>query len=439
MYPALRVLPAVAATIVLSSPAWCGDARSIALGGSAIANAEGAHGALENPASMMQMKRAGQSIHFRAGFSADFRDTGDTINTLSDDANRNLVSDIDTQVDELSAREIQCDPITGSADDICVDNTQALSDLSTRLLNVVNSVDEESFDAQISTDLGMAFTQTTYPIAVNLRVMATGSATPNIADTDKDYVAELANLLDNDSLTLGEINNSTYLEANALGVPLGIQQPEDVLQSEGYGSALVRAQLAIGFAKTLTLGGYDIDAGITPKFSKLTAYLLNLDVVEELDDTSDTILNRFEDSETSDSSFTFDVGVSFDVPRYPLRLATIIKNVIPETTRTGTGFEFKTTPQLIVGAVFQTRLLSITGDVALNKAKQDNFESRKISLGAEIGFKKLALRGGISHDAARRNDKSALTAGFGLGPLQLGARLSELNAIEGSLQLSYSF
>lgn len=439
MYKALRLLPAFAATIALSTPVWSGDARSIALGGSAIANGQGTHGALENPASMMAMKRAGQRIHFRIGFSADIRDTGDVVDTLTDDANSDLLSDIETQVEELSTREVQCDPISGNAEDICVNDTQTLSDLAARLLSVVNTVDDESLDVQASADLGMAFTQAGYPIAVNLRIMATGSGSPNIVETDKDYVSELANLLDDDTLTLDEIRNSTYIEADALGIPLGVQLPEDVLQSEGSGSSLVRTQLGIGFAKTVTLGGVVIDAGITPKFSRLNAYSLDVSVVDELDNTADSLQTRFEDSEVSESSFTFDVGASMALSSFPVRIATVIRNVIPESIQTLNGFEFETTPQLIVGAVLKTDLLSITGDIALNKAKQDNFESQKISVGLELGFKKLALRGGVSHDAARSEDTTAFTVGFGLGPLQVGARLSELTALEASMQMSYSF
>lgn len=439
MYTALRFLPAFAATIALSSPVWAGDARSIALGGSAIANGQGAHGAFENPASMMGMNRAGQRIHFRIGFAADIRDSGEVIDTLTDDANNDLISDIETQVEELSTREIQCDPIFGDGEDVCVDNTQSLSDLSARLLDVANSVDDESLEIQASADLGMAFTQMSYPVAVNLRIMATGSGTPDIAESDKDYVSELATLLDGNTLTLDEISNSTYLEANALGIPLGVQQPEDVLQSSGQGNTLLRTQLGISLATTFNVGGLAIDAGITPKFSSLVAYSLDANVVDELDDDAEPIQDRFEDSEVTESSFTFDIGASIALSSFPVRIATVIRNVIPESIETMNGFEFETTPQLIVGAVFNTSLLSITGDIALNKAKQDNFESQKIAVGVEFGYKKLALRSGISHDTARDNDTTALTLGLGLGPLQLGARLSELESIEGSAQLSYSF
>ena len=439
MYTALRLLTAFVATAAITNPVWAGDARSIALGGSAIANAQGAHGALENPASMMEMKRAGQRTHFRFGVSAEIRDTGSAIDTLTDDGNDSLLSDIETQVEALSNQTLQCDPIAGNAADVCVDGTQTLSDLSSRLLDIVNKIDDQTIDLQAGADFGMAFTQTGYPVAVSLRAIATGSGTPNIVETDKDYISELAELLDGDTLTLDEARNSTYLQADAFGNPLGVVLPEDILESDGTGSSLLRTQVGIGLATTLEVGEFKIDAGITPKFSSLTAYSLNVNVVDELDNNTESIGDRFEDSEVSESSFTFDVGASMALSGVPVRIATVLRNVIPESIETLNGFEFETTPQLIVGAVFKTQLVSITGDIALNKAKQDNFESQKLAIGVEFEFKKLALRGGISNDSARKDDATSLALGFGLGPLQLGARLTGSNAMESSAQLSYSF
>jgi len=208
MYTTLILLPLVAATIVLSGPAWSSDARSIALGGSAIANGKGAHGALENPASMMEMKRAGQRTHFRFGASAEFRNSGDLVDVLSEDINNGLINDIQDEGDELTTRDVQCDPIFGNANDVCIDNTQSLSDLAERLFNVANDIRDESLDIKAAADLGIAFTQTNYPVAVNLRVLATGSGFATIVDSDLDYINELSTALDGNSLTLEEVQNS---------------------------------------------------------------------------------------------------------------------------------------------------------------------------------------------------------------------------------------
>lgn len=436
-------LTAAALTVAtFANPSWASDARALALGGSAIAHGQGAHGAFENPASMMSMKRAGQKVHFRFGVSAEIRDTGSAIDTLTDEANENLISDIETEIDVLSAKTIDCDPVQGNPDDVCVDGTQPLADLSTRLLNILDLVDGESIDTQGNFDLGMAFTKAPVPVAVNLHVSATAAGKPTITEGDRAYIQEFEDLLDNDNLTLSEAQTSTFLAVDDLGIPLvvlGVQQPEDILTSEAQGSALLRTQLGIGFATTLSVGGLIIDAGITPKFSSLKAYSTSLEVRDEFNDNVLSVSDRFEDSEVSESSFTFDVGGSMQLKKVPLRVAAVLRNMVPESIKTDEGFEFETTPQLIVGALLHRGPLSITADLALNEAKVDNFSTQKIAVGVEFATKLLAIRGGLSHDAARTTDTTALSLGFGLGPLQIGGRLAGTESLEAGAQLSYSF
>ena len=252
-----RIFQLAAAAITMATaatPAWSSDARAIALGGSTVAHGQGAHGAFENPASMMAMKRAGQKVHFRFGMSVEVRDTGSSIDTLTDDANDNLISDIETEIDLLSAKPVTCDPIFGSADDVCVDGTQSLSDLSTRVLSIMDQVNGETIDTQGNVDLGMAFTKAPVPIAFNVHLSATAAAQPTISEGDRAYIQEFETLLDDDTITLGEAQSSSYLTVDEFGIPLDVQQPEDVLTSEAEGSSLLRTQLGVSFASTLTVG-----------------------------------------------------------------------------------------------------------------------------------------------------------------------------------------
>lgn len=426
-------------SMALTAPAWSGDARSIALGGSVIANGYGVHGAVENPAALMAMKQRKENFHFRIGMALEIRDSGDAIDTLTDDANEGLIDDIGNEVEALGTREVQCDPLFGSPDDVCVDGTTSVADLSVRLLDVLNIVDEETIDAQATLDIGAAFTRLDYPVAVNVRISGTAAGTPDIVDSDTDYVSEFAELLGDDVLTLAEARESPYLEATALGAALEVQQPEDVLASEAQGSALIRTQLGISFAGAFNVGNFVVDAGITPKFSSLRAYDVSLQVREEFDDASRSITDRFDDSEASESSFTFDAGASMALKAYPVRVAAVLRNVVPESINTNNDFEFETTPQLIIGALYQKGRLSVTGDLALNEAKIDNFETQKMGVGVEFGTTKLAIRGGLSIDNSRDSDATSLSLGVGLWALQLGARLTSLQSLEAGAQIAYSF
>ena len=426
-------------SMTLTAPAWSGDARSIALGGSVIANGYGVHGAVQNPASLMAMKQRKEKFHFNVGTAFEIRDTGDAIDTLTDDANEGLIDDIGDEVEALSTRVVQCDPLLGNRDDICVDGTAGVADLSARLLDILDTVDDETIDAQASLDIGGAFTQLTYPVAVNLHVSGTVAGTPAISEGDRTYISDFESLLGDDVLTLGEAQDSPYLEANALGAELEVQQPEDVLTSEAQGSALIRTQLGISFAGAFNVGEFVVDAGVTPKFSSLSAYDVAIQVRDEFDDASDSIQDRFDDSEVTESSFTFDAGASMALKAYPVRVAAVLRNIIPESINTNNDFEFETTPQLIIGALYQKGKLSINTDLALNEAKVDNFETQKMGVGAEYGTAKLAIRGGLSIDNSRDSDATSLSLGVGLGALQLGARLTSLESLEAGAQIAYSF
>lgn len=432
---------ALVVSSALCSPAWSADARSLALGGSAIANGKGVHGAMENPASMMAMQRDGYRTHFRLGASAQFRDANNAIDVVSDNANQNLLSDIEAQIDELGNRQILCDPVSGAGEDICLSDTQDISDTASRLLSVINSIDDENVQAQGAADFGLAFTGGKTPLALNLKFQATAGGGADVNDTDRLYIEEFANLLDNNTLTLDELRSSAFLEANEFGIPLGIAQPEEVLTSQGSAGVLLRSQLAISLAATYPIKGKLVDFGITPKFSTLTASNLFIDVVDELNDNTDSLNDQLNDTEVEESTFTFDVGASLalDNFQHPVRVAVVLRNAMEESIQTRDGFSFETTPQLIIGGALTMDRFTITGDLALNEAKVDNFESQKMAVGVEIGSDKFSLRGGISHDASRGDDSTALSIGVGLGPLQIGTRLTSSKARDGSVQLSYSF
>ncbi|MFK7995605.1 MAG: conjugal transfer protein TraF [Granulosicoccus sp.] len=418
------------------------DARSIALGGAVIANGKGVHGAMANPASMMAMQRREETVHFRFGFNAEFRDSGDTIDTLTDSENEDLISDIEREIDILSSSPITCIPIGPSQSagtDPCVSGTQPLSDLAGRLLDIMDLVDEESIEGFGAADFGMAFTQAKVPFAINLRVSAAGSGSPDIADGDRSYISEFNTLLDGDSVTLDELNSSQFLTFNEIGLPLSVVQPEDVLETSGSGGALLRSQLSVSLARTVKVGGHNVDIGVTPKISSLLARNLDINVRDEFLEDETSASDRFEDSEVTETSFTADVGGYMMLPNVPIQVAAVVRNLVPESIKTTTGFEFETTPQLILGAAFHRGMFSVTGDLALNEAKQDNFETQKIGVGVEFGTRLLAIRGGISHDAARPTESTSLSLGFGLGALDIGGRLTGTDALEFGAQIAFSF
>jgi len=444
----IQNLSVLATTLLfVAAPASAIDARSIGLGGSVVANGAGVHGTLENPSTMMRLQRDGQRIHLRAGASLDVRDSGKLYEELSKEENDNLADSIEDGIDALSGQAVSADCAillatgqvnSSNEDTVCVQNTGTLGADASQVLDLLNVVDGKDASVRVAGDFGFALTSTKVPFAIHLHVSAAAYGKPEVADEDRSYVGTFADVLEDNQVLVGEVDEDVI---NVVGEALSVQQPEDALQSEVIASALVRQQLGLSFATTLPIAAVNVDLGVTPKFSKLRAGNLDNTIADTFDETAEGLQDQFENSEVEESSFTMDLGASASVAvlPVPLRVAAVLRNVIPESIETENGFEFETTPQLIVGGVFDLGIVSVNTDLALNSAKIDNFETQPMSLGVEFGTRLFAIRGGVSVDAARDDDATALSVGFGLGPLQVGARVAGLEAAQASMQLSFSF
>ncbi len=423
--------------IVIAPPGHARDARSISLGGSAIAAGAGVHGIFENPSTLKRLQRDGQRIHLHLGASVDIRDNGDMAETLIDE--KDLAIDIEREIDQISGQTVTCNPFDTNLNETCLTDTQELGSLSSRVLTVFDKIDGESIDGQASGDLGLAITHTTFPFAIHLRTVVTGAGEPTVADSDRENVQQFVDALSDGDLTEHDIVDSFTLDIDLSNQTLTVAQPEDVLTSSIATSVLLRNQIGFSLAHSLGIGGFDVDLGVTPKFSTLRVANIDTLIRDTFDETAESLTDQFENSEVEESSFTMDLGATTSVANTPLRIAAVIRNLIPESIQTETGFKFETTPQLIIGGAFDLAIVQITADLALNSAKVDNFETQPLSIGVEFGRSLLSLRGGISHDIARETDQTALSLGFGLGPLQVGGRVASLTAAQFGAQLSFSF
>ena len=291
----------------------------------------------------------------------------------------------------------------------------------------------------------MGITSTPTPFAVHLHLAATGAGRTTVAAGDLDYVGSFESLLSDNDVTVGDIDDSPYLdvapvdETDPVPPTLSVVRPEETLASEVRGSVLARMQLGLSLARSLTIGRQAVDIGVTPKLSVLRASSIDTSIADQFDDASDSFADQFEDSEASETSLTVDVGASTDIEGTGLRVAGVMRNLIPESIETDAGFEFKTTPQLILGGAYSLGRYSFNADLAVNSAKVDNLETQALAVGVEYATPLFQLRGGIAHDAGRDEDATALSLGFGFGPLQLGARVAGQDAAQAGMQLAFQF
>ena len=440
-YPSRPLAAAVATALCLgmAGAAQASDARSVALGGSIIADGRGVPGALANPASLMDMQRRGQRVHVGIGLNADIRDEGGLIELASD--NEDLADDTDEAIEAIDLRQVSCIEQGANAGTVCLDGLGELGSLTARALDLLNDVDGEPIAGQVGLDTGLAFTARNTPFAVHLQTRFTGRGRALVSDGDRAYLAEFAETLADGELTVGEIEDSSQFAIDPNAQTLQVNQPDEELDSDVEFGGVGRVTLGVSLATSFTVAGFGVDLGVTPKLSALVAQGIVSNIGEELDDDVAGFEDQLEASEVEDTSFTVDIGAATVLSILPIRLAAVLRNAIGESIETEEGFEFETTPQLVVGGIFDLPgPINLNADIALNEADVDSLPTQPLALGAEFAIGPIAaLRAGINHDAARREDATALSLGLGLGPFAIGARAASLDSTEIGAQLSFSF
>jgi len=420
--------------IAIASPALAFDARSIALGGSVIANGHGMHGVIENPATLVRLQREQQGTYILLNASGDIRDPIDLISLAND--NKDLPRDIENEIDRVSGQTIICGVLPQN-DDVCLTGTALLGSQASQVIRVFDAVDGQPISARGTANVGFAYTDSKIPFGVFLGNTLTATGFTSISNLDRVYTESLANALSDDELTYGEIiQNANLTTTNNV---LEIAPPENVLQTNVSGGSLLRFHLGASFGVTLPLNGINIDLGFAPRVSWIEAANVQTSIADQFDDTARTLGEQYDDSENDQTSFSFDAGMITPIGETGIRIAAVVRNAVPETIESQDGYKFETTPQFIVGGAWQRGNLSINADFAVNEGKYDNFVTKPISLGVELGTQKFALRGGISADASRDDDETAISLGAGLGPLQIGGRLTGSDSLQLGLQLSFGF
>jgi len=436
------LLAVLIGSATLGSPALAADARTYALGGSSIADGRGVHGALQNPASLVAAQRRGERFHLLLGGAVDVRDHAGLIDIASDDRNEDLVDDLDAEIERLSGASITCDLSQNPPDDaVCLPGTDALAGLAADASRLLDDVDGEPISALGEASVGIAYTLPSVPFALHAGGHGTGRGETMVGQGDRDYVDAVARAFEDD-LTAGEIRDGELAgqaRFDVQGGTITLTDPSDIITSTAEAAFMTRTRFGVSLGSRMALGQNGIDVGVTAKFSNLIAYGRRVELSDPFDSSTDSLSDQVEDTETEESSFTIDVGMSTMLSTVPVRVAAVVRNVIPESIETDTGFAFDTDPQLIVGAHVVRGMAGFTADLALNEADVDGIPTQPIALGMEIGNALFALRAGIGADLGRADDRAAVSAGFKLGPLEIGGRLSGVEQGQFGAQLAFSF
>ncbi len=427
--------------LCVANPVFAFDARSAGVGGSAIANGYGVHGALDNPSSLIRLHRQQQHFHIHSGLTVDIQDDAGIIETVIDE--ETLLTDFEQEIDLLSNQLLTCDinDISNASEATCLENTQKLGGLATTVFNILNRADNQPIKASAAAEFGVAVSTWSIPVALYFRYSVSGATITDFADNDLSYVDAFATSLSDDVLTLDELINNSDLpfSISADGQTLNVQQPEDVLESAAQGTTVDRLQFGFSVAHSVPIAGLNVDIGVTPKYSILTAAGINTSISEQFIDNTSSLTNQLEDTEITENTFTVDVGASTQLQALPLRLSVVARNMIKESITINENIDIETTPQLIVGSAFSIGSITLTGDIALNEAKVDNLDTQITAIGIDYSKRFFGVRAGISHDNARTESATGLSLGVSLGPLHIGGRLTDRQSAQAGAQLAFSF
>jgi len=438
-----HLIGAVMITFLVST-ATAGDGRSIALGGSAITNGKGVSGIFANPATLMHLNRQAKNVHLQLGAAVDFRDPGTLFDSVFE--KDNLVDEIEDATNLLADSPVTCITLDISSDTVCLSNTAELGQDFESLLGEINSVSEQPIELIGDARAGFGFTGGRVPFALHFAYSIIVAGELIASDTDIEYLTVLQDALVDGELTVGDIIDTAVTGGQQLidlsvasDGTLDVVDPEEILTSEFEGTRIDRQQLGLSFGFSFQVAGRPLDIGITPKISSITTFRSQGIIAAEFDDSTPSIDEDFDNSQTTTTTFTADIGGTYSLSDR-LSISTVIKNLFPETADTAIdSFTVETTAQLVFGAVYEFSHFAINADAALNTARRDGVETQPMALGIEFGRGNYSLRGGISVDKGRTEEEAAITVGVGLGPLQIGSRVSSLKALQAGAQLSFSF
>ena len=393
----------------------------------------------------MHLNRKNRNVHLRFGGAVDFRDPGTLFDSVFEKSD--LINDIENATDTLANSPVTCISLDISSDTSCLSGTEELGQDFESLVGEINSVSEQPIELIADARAGFGYTGGVVPFAFHFGFSIVVAGELIASDNDIEYITILQDALIDGELTVGDIldtavaGGTQLIDLNsALDGTLDVADPEDVLTSEFEGTRTDRQQFGVSFGFSIPVAGRSLDIGITPKISSITTFRAEGLIATEFDETTPSIDEDFSNSETTTTTFTADIGGTYSITD-SLAVSSVLRNLITETADTSNdSFKVETTPQLIIGGIYEfSRFLAINADVALNSAERDGVETQPLALGVEFGRGNYSLRGGVSVDNGRTEEETALTLGFGLGPLQVGSRISSLKAIQAGAQLSFSF
>lgn len=403
------------------------DGRSFAMGGTGVASAKAASAGLFNPALLAAQR---QSADFSlvlptVGVMAD--DSGNVIDTLSDIQDGSL-DQLEQAIDNYNNF-----PSPASAQGVAAPARALAADLP--------RLDGRPVTVEAGVGLGFGVPSKKFGVGLHLTGNLSLGVVTHIDNADIALLNEIANDADTGTFNCG----SSYMDATCSEV----KPADELLKSSVEAVGVSIGELGVSFAREFEIGGSPLAIGITPKLVKIDTiqYWQSVGSDDDIEDIVDDARYRKEYT-----GFNIDVGVAKTFGEDSALVAgLVIRNLIPQSYKT-TGvtntagvfvapYEIELNPQIRAGVAKRLSVFNFSADLDLTKNKGVglNKESQFLAVGAEMDLRYFQLRAGYRHNLVSDGVQDMVTAGIGLGPLDVSAMYADEHSAGVNVQLAFSF
>jgi hypothetical protein len=352
------------------------DPRSMAMGGTGVADGRAGDAAYFNPA-LLAAQRASDD------FSLDFPVFGITLGDPDNvrDGVDNFQNNDNTTKFSDAITVFQTTPSQPNADAAVAAGTALLNDLE----GLANKA--LLFDANVGLSVAVPSEKAGVGVIVDGRAL--GGVLLDITNADIQAV--------NDALTKIQNLDPT------------VTDPTQNFTSVVLGRGAILSEVGVALAHKFNIGGRAVALGVTPKFVRADTF----DYAPGVNDAN-IDLNQ---GRKSENSMNLDIGAAARITD-SWKAGVVIKNVVPHDYTTSRNNVIKSNPQVRAGVAFEQKLYTVAVDIDLTNNDPAGLEpaTQYIAVGGEFDAWGWAqLRAGYRYNM-KDNKTSAGSLGVGVSP-----------------------
>lgn len=367
------------------------DARTLAMGGTAVASAKNPLGCYYNPALLATYSEYKESPErtsrlmfptISARYSTSIEDT---INI----ADQDLDGQLRTSINTYNAAQT-------------TSNAQGVVDSAQTLLSALNNIANQSMRADANVGLTLSIPSKKQGGAFCMNVRAVGGGTLSVPQADLQLVDRYVQALTYvaTSGTSGTADPTLFTGGN-------INDFTGNLTSSASARGLIILQTALAMSGEFTFFREKIALGITPKFQRFSTFDSTVQVNQAKVSASKNPNDMWH--------INMDAGAYMELNEH-WRTGLSIKNIIPRTLKTRQNNEIKIEPQIRMGFAYQhiDWLAALDFDVIANAPFGNEDDTRFANIGFEWqAWGALKLRTGYSINLADKDSTGLVTGGVG--------------------------